>query len=239
MRVETPPIVLIHGAWHGAWCFAALQAELDRRGLASYAIDLPGHGGSALPLGDLHGDADHVVEVLRRIGEPVVLVGHSYGGAVITEVAARFADIAHLVFIAAFALEPGESVIGLLRSLPTAPVLLSHAMQGNDDGTTTLHGDDAIRSALYGSITDAEATAAIRRLDAQPVATMTQPVSSRRSPSIPSTYVCCTGDNAVDISHQRVMATRCSVMLSLESDHSPFLSMPSATADILTQIAHG
>ena len=239
MRVEAQPIVLIHGAWHGAWCFAGLQAELDRRGLASYAIDLPGHGASILPLGDLHGDADHVVEVLRRIGEPVVLVGHSYGGAVITEVAARYADIAHLVFIAAFALEPGESVIGLLRSLPAAPVLLSEAMQGNDDGTTTLHGDDTIRRALYGSVPDEEATAAIRRLDAQPAATMTQQIRSARPPSIPSTYVCCTGDNAVDISHQRVMAARCSDMIPLDSDHSPFLSMPSATADILTQIAHG
>jgi pimeloyl-ACP methyl ester carboxylesterase len=239
MRVEAPPIVLIHGAWHGAWCFAALQAELDRRSVASYAIDLPGHGASTLPLGDLRGDADHVVEVLRRIDRPVVLVGHSYGGAVITEVASHFTDIVHLVYIAAFALEAGESVIGLLRSLPAAPVQLSQAMRGNDDGTTTLHGDDVIRQALYGSISEAEATAAIRRLDAQPVATMTQPVSSPRSPSIPSTYVCCTGDNAVDISHQRVMAARCSANISLDSDHSPFLSMPSAVADILTQIAHG
>lgn len=239
MRVEAPPIVLIHGAWHGAWCFAALQAELDQRGLASYAIDLPGHGASTLPLGDLHGDAAHVVDVLRRIGRPAVLVGHSYGGAVISEVAARLGDITHLVYVAAFALEPGESVMGLLRSLPAAPVLLSQAMQVHDNGTTTLHDDAVIRRALYGSITEAEAAAAIGRLDAQPLATMTQPISAARPTTLPTTYICCTGDNAVDISHQRAMATRCSTMISLDCDHSPFLSMPSTIADILTQVAHG
>ena len=47
------PILLVHGAWHGAWCWAALQAELDRRGVASWAVDLPGHGLSTEPLGDL------------------------------------------------------------------------------------------------------------------------------------------------------------------------------------------
>ncbi|MPY95620.1 MAG: alpha/beta fold hydrolase, partial [Acidimicrobiia bacterium] len=51
------PIVLVHGACHGAWCWAAVQAELDRRGVPSYAVDLPGHGTSLAPLEDLHGDA--------------------------------------------------------------------------------------------------------------------------------------------------------------------------------------
>ena len=62
--LSTPtPIVLVHGAWHGAWCFAALQAELDKRGVPSYAVDLPGHGISDRPLGDLHGDAACVADV--------------------------------------------------------------------------------------------------------------------------------------------------------------------------------
>jgi pimeloyl-ACP methyl ester carboxylesterase len=50
-------VVLVHGAWHGAWCWAALQAELENRGIASLAVDLPGHGASNEPFTDLHGDA--------------------------------------------------------------------------------------------------------------------------------------------------------------------------------------
>jgi len=52
------PIVLVHGAFHGAWCWERLRAVLDERALPSIAVDLPGHGDSAAPLGDLHADAD-------------------------------------------------------------------------------------------------------------------------------------------------------------------------------------
>ena len=76
--MENVTVVLVHGAWHGAWCWSALQAELDQRGIASIAVDLPGHGASTAPLGDLHGDAAAVAAVVDRIDGDVVLVGHSY-----------------------------------------------------------------------------------------------------------------------------------------------------------------
>ena len=118
------PILLVHGAWHGAWCWATLQAELDRRGLPSYAVDLPGHGLSTLPLGDLHGDAGHVASVLAGFDDEVVLVGHSYGGAVVTHAAGSAQAVAdrvsHLVYLTAFALDDGESVWTFARSRPRA-----------------------------------------------------------------------------------------------------------------------
>ena len=109
-------VVLVHGAWHGAWCWASLQAELERRGVPSLAVDLPGHGASTAPLSDLYGDAAEVSNVLtmlrdRGVTDPV-LVGHSYGGAVITEASHRTPLASHLVYIAAFALNSGESVMG-------------------------------------------------------------------------------------------------------------------------------
>ena len=85
-------VVLVHGAWHGAWCWAALQAELDRRGVPSLAVDLPGHGASPEPIGGLHDDAAAVTALLDHLASgaagPITLVGHSYGGAVITQAAA-------------------------------------------------------------------------------------------------------------------------------------------------------
>jgi len=95
-------VLLVHGAWHGAWCWVALQQALDEIGISSHAIDLPGHGISPLPLGDLHGDAAAVVEALNTLPPDTLLVGHSYGGAVISQAAFHSDRIAHLMYIAAF-----------------------------------------------------------------------------------------------------------------------------------------
>jgi pimeloyl-ACP methyl ester carboxylesterase len=234
-----PTVLLVHGAWHGAWCFAALQAELDRRGIASHAIDLPGHGISPAPLGDLFTDADAVVAAAQRIGGPVVLVGHSYGGAVITEAASRRPDdVTHLVYLTAFALDAGESIGSLLGTLPRAEVAISEAITMGDDGSSTLTGDRVI-DALYGQCPPAVAAAALARLGPQPMATFAQPVSGSPRDDIASTYVRCTLDGAIAISHQDHMAERCTRTATLDTDHSPFASRVTETADILEWIVRG
>jgi pimeloyl-ACP methyl ester carboxylesterase len=231
----SPPVVLVHGAWHGAWCFAGLQHALDDLGVPSYAIDLPGHGASTEPLTDLYGDADHVAAVLRQIGVPAVLVGHSYGGVVITEAAGRHPDIAHLVYLTAFALEPGESVMSLLTSQPPAHVALGEAIIARDDGTSVIDASKAA-SAFYGACPPAAVDAAVARLSPQPMVTFADAVTASPRDVIASTYVRCTLDQAIHISHQDVMAQRCGTVLTLETDHSPFLSRTAETAAIIHEI---
>lgn len=233
-------VVLVHGAWHGAWCWAPLQAELDRRGVASLAVDLPGHGSTGTSFTDLHGDARAVIDVLEaqatRGRTSPVLVGHSYGGAVITEVASRRSDVAHLVYLAAFALQKDESVMSALTAMPRRDVGLSAAMRAGDDGTSTLDPTLAI-PALYGSCDPAVAAAAAARLSPQPMATMVQPVTGSPLATIPSTYVVCERDDAVHPDHQRIMAERCRRVVTFDTDHSPFASMPIETADLLESLA--
>lgn len=236
-----PLIVLIHGAWHGAWCWAALQADLDRRGIASLAIDLPGHGTSTLPFGDLHGDARHVVDVVSALARPVVLVGHSYGGAVITEAAHRLeksgtSAIRHLVYVAAFCLDDGESVMDLARHESGGPVDLGSAMIPLDGGLSMLD-PAAAGPALYGDCDPKAVSAALARLCPQPFATMTQPVGGAPWRAIPSTYIVCTRDRSVHPGHQEHMAARCSHVVRLDTDHSPFLSMTKETADVIAGVA--
>ncbi|MGB8224842.1 MAG: alpha/beta fold hydrolase, partial [Polyangiales bacterium] len=77
-------IVLVHGAWHGAWAWDRVLPLLTAAGVPVTALDLPGRGASTAPLGDLHADAKAVTSELER-HDSVILVGHSYGGAVITE----------------------------------------------------------------------------------------------------------------------------------------------------------
>ncbi len=231
------PIVLVHGAWHGAWCWASLQAELDRRGLGSFALDLPGHGTSLLPLGGLHHDAAHLGVTLDHLGlDGAVLVGHSYGGAVITHAAAARSDISHLVYVAAFALDDGESVSSALRSFERLDVPLSTAVRMVDDDTTVLDAGLA-PAALYGSCPPEMAAAAISRLSPQPLATMTEPVGGSPRSHIDSTYVRCLRDEAVHPTHQAQMGARCSALVDIDTDHSPFLSAVDELADVLESIA--
>jgi pimeloyl-ACP methyl ester carboxylesterase len=219
------PVVLVHGAWHGAWCWATFQAELDRRGITSYAIDLPGHGTSLEPLGGLGHDAAHLAATLDHLDlTDAVLVGHSYGGAVITQAAAGRSDLAHLIYVTAFALNAGESVMGALRSLDPHDVDLGAAMQFHRDGTSTLDPQLAVAALLP-------------RLSPQPGATMTEDVTGTPRDAITSTYVRCLQDRAIHPAHQAVFAARCTTQIDLDTDHSPFVSMPVALADIVEPIA--
>ncbi len=196
------------------------------------AIDLPGHGASTLPLGDLYGDAQHVVDVLGILARPVVLVGHSYGGAVITEAAVSSPHVQHLVYLTAFALDEGESVMGALGAMPRHDVELGAAMRVRDDGTSVLDPELAA-GALYGSCSSEVATAALARLSPQPMVTFGQPVTGTPRNSITSTYVLCTLDRAIHPEHQRIMSTRCTNVVTLETDHSPFASATDETADVI------
>jgi pimeloyl-ACP methyl ester carboxylesterase len=238
----TRVVVLVHGAWHGAWCWAALQSELDRRGVPSYALDLPGHGASTAALADLHGDADAVVEAIAAIRRThdggVVLVGHSYGGAVVTEAAARAPDgvIAHIVYVAGFALDDGESIITFLSAAPRLDVELARAVVTHADGTNTLDRTVAA-TALYGECPPDVAAAALARLCSQTVASWRQTVDGSPRGRISSTYVRCLRDKSIHPDHQRLLAARCDDDIELDTDHSPFLSRTTAVADVLEALA--
>jgi pimeloyl-ACP methyl ester carboxylesterase len=234
MRIR--PVVLVHGAWHGAWCWAALQAALEQRGISSCAVELPGHGSSPFPLTDLHGDAAAVTAALADL-DGAVLVGHSYGGAVITEAAAGATNVDHLLYIAAFVPDAGESAMSLVRSMPRARTIIGAAITVGDDGVSTLDGDEQIVAALYGHCPPADAAAAITQLTPQPMQNLEQAVTAAAWRTIPSTYLCCAYDGAVHIDHQRLMADRCSHTVTFDTDHSPFMSAVGATADLVESLS--
>lgn len=237
---DAPIVVLVHGAWHGAWCWVSLQAALERRGVASLAIDLPGHGTSTDQLTGLHGDAAHVRRVLdllaARSTRPIVLVGHSYGGAVITQAAAGRDDIAHLLYVAAFALDAGESVLGALGSFEPHEVDLAAAMIPTDDGTATVLDHATAAGALYNECPPEAVAAALPRLTPQPIQTLTEPVDGSPRHKVESTYVWCGRDRAIHPVHQAAMAQRCTHRIDLDTDHSPFVSAVGDMADIVAHI---
>lgn len=228
-------IVLIHGAWHAAWSWAALQHELDRRGLASFAIDLPGRGTSTLEPSGLIGDGLHVEAVLGRLGSDVVLVGHSYGGAVVSEVGGRNPALAHVVYIGAFGLECGESVNGFLRSAPRHRAGIADHMQPHDDGSIALNL--ATVGSIYDGVAELERTAHVARLTPQPPDTFTDQVTGDPFGQVPTTYVLLERDDAVHPVHQEIFAKRCDDVVRLDTGHFPMIHSPELIADVLEPIA--
>ncbi len=109
-----PAIVLVHGFWGGAAHWGEVIIELNRRGYTSlHAVEIP--------LTSLADDADRTRKMIRQIEGPVVLVGHSYGGAVITE-AGTLPSVTALVYIAAFAPDTGESPGQISQEIPPAAI---------------------------------------------------------------------------------------------------------------------
>ena len=232
-------VLLVHGAWHGAWCWERLLEPLRSRGYQPEAIDLPGHGDSVEPLGDLHGDADAVRARLDEIGEPTLLVGHSYGGMVITDAGGHDA-VSALAYVCAFVPLAGQSSMDAFgaQGPPDAPAseLLSCA-RFSEDGSETVVEGDGVAGAFYGDCDPAAQRWALERLGHQPTASLTQAPRELAWSSKPATYVVCTEDRALPAWHQRQMAENAGRVVELAASHSPFLSMPDELAAILAEAA--
>src|SRR4051794_41096393 len=99
---ESATVVLVHGAGGGAWMWEPLVKELDARDIEHVEVDLPTSDQSREPTMNFHDDADHVRSVLDEVDGPIVLVGNSYGGVVITEASAEHPNVVRLVYLAAF-----------------------------------------------------------------------------------------------------------------------------------------
>jgi pimeloyl-ACP methyl ester carboxylesterase len=228
------PVVLVHGAFHGAWCWAALGAELDRRGVPSLAIDLPGHGASTAAPTDLHGDADALAGLLDQLDDEAVVVGHSYGGAVISQTSA-IERIAHLVYLTALVPEVGSSAADVLGDLPASGADL-RGLFVREDGFVSANPEVAPR-AFYNTCDAAAIEAALPRLCGQRSDTMTQPTSRANWQTRPSTFVRCNEDNAISAAAQDILAQRCDSVLEIDTDHSPFVCAPADLAELLVPLA--
>jgi pimeloyl-ACP methyl ester carboxylesterase len=240
--VAAKPVLLVHGAWHGAWCWEPVVAALSERGVPALAIDLPGHGDDTGALTDLHGDAEEVCDALDRFDEPVVLVGHSYGGIVNTE-AGVHANVAELVYLAAFNLDAGESALGAAVAESSAADL-DHSgrpdalaqIHVDEDGISTI-GAEGARILFYNDCSDDVADWAVARLGPHPMANLDQTPDAVAWRHKPSTYAVCTRDNIVHPDLQRILARRANRVVEWPTGHSPFLSRPDLVVDLLVAVA--
>lgn len=229
--------ILVHGAWHGGWCFDQVAALLRKEGHDVVAPDLPGMGGSEAELAavTLQGWADFVAKLCRDApSRPVVLAGHSRGGIVISQAAETAPEaIGALVYICAMMLPDGMSRATFRDGEPRNiqyETLASPTVGGN--GTIVTASDPA---QIFAQRAHPDlSSAAMARLVAEPESLRLTPVSvsPERWGAIPRLYIECADDRVIPLASQRRMQQLCpgSHVLTLDADHSPFLSCPGELA---------
>ena len=238
--------VLIHGAWHGGWCWDKVAILVSQQGHKVYAPDLPGHGDDLTPVArvTLEAYVERALEVLDRRAEPVVLAGHSMGGIVISQAAERRPDsIRALVYVSAFLLKDGQTLLQMAE--PDREALVLPNLDLSDDQSSATVKPGALREAFYGDCSEEDFERAKSLLGPQATAPLATPVqiTPGNFGRIPRVYVECLQDRAISPSVQREMykVTGCDQVFSLDCSHSPFFSMPQALVDCLlvaTQLAH-
>jgi pimeloyl-ACP methyl ester carboxylesterase len=221
MTTTHPTLLLVHGAWHGPQVFDTLRGELSALGFDSRTVKLPTAGPD--PRGGLREDAAAVRDAITAIAGPVVVVAHSYGGVPVTEAANR-PGVEHLVYLAAYQLDRGESVVRFHGGTEPA----------DTSGLNPVIADP--RTSLYGDLPDDVADLAVSRLVEQRLQSFTDRVGEPAWHTIPSTYVLCEQDQALPPSEQERMAVRAKAVRRMATGHSPFLSRPAALAALLAEI---
>jgi pimeloyl-ACP methyl ester carboxylesterase len=219
----TPTLVLVHGAWHGSWCWEPLADALGD--VPVQPIDLPSAGDVPAALGGLYADAAAVRSALSGIGGPTVVLGHSYGGMVITEAVTADSGVAHLIYLCAWLLDEGESLQSAVASPPP---------------WQDVRGDQVLvktpAEVFYNDVSPELTARSVARLSAHSLAAFEQPLTNAGWKVVPSTYVICEQDQAIAPFAQKAMAQRAGEVLRIDTGHSPFLAQPEALAGLLRPI---
>jgi pimeloyl-ACP methyl ester carboxylesterase len=233
--------ILVHGAWHGGWCWHRIVARLQRASHRVLAPDLLSLGRDRTPPGavSLESWSSQIAALARSEAEPIVLVGHSRGGIVLSEVAERIPEhIRALVYVTAFLLENGCSLQDAVAQDPES--LVPPAMIVADDHQSASIRESAMREAFYGQCSDDDVALAQSLLTPEPLAPLATPVrtTAARFGSVPRVYVECTRDKAITHRAQRRMqaALPCRERITLEADHSPFFCCTEELTSVLLRI---
>jgi pimeloyl-ACP methyl ester carboxylesterase len=220
-------ILLVHGAWADGSCWSKVILLLQAKGYAVTAAQIP--------LTSLSDDIAVTRRLLSGYADPTVLVGHSYGGAVITGAATETPQVKALVYITAFGIDEGESLASLSKQGP--PSAGSVSIEPDEHGFLWINREKFHKS-FAADVTNDEAAvmAAVQR--PLSVVSFTEAEGTPAWKTIPSWYLVCTEDQMIPPPAQEFLAKRMNATVrSVPSSHAPFMSRPHEVADIIALAA--
>lgn len=231
---STAQVVLVHGAWHGSWCWEPLREVLEKQGIKTHAPDLKSGGGQPEGLTDFYTDTQAVRQFADSLDSPVVLVGHSYGGHVVSDASAGSTSIRHLVMISTVMFDVDEVWKDI--KMPS----LDWIKVTKDGKALEIVDKNQAVGLFFNRCSPSVAAWAAGKLHTyMGIEAISQKIRDAGWKQIPSTYVLCSDDRALDIRWQRLMAERATYRVELDSDHSPFLCMPEKVAETIAAVVAG
>ena len=227
-----PTIVLVHGGWADSSSWNAVIQRLQDDGYAVIAL--------ANPLRNFETDSAYLASVLATITGPIVLVGHSVGGVLITNAATGNPNVKALVYVAAFAPDQGETVGQLLAMNPGSqaapPNLTFRPYPGGVDVYITPSAFHSVFCADLPATTAAVMAASQRPIEA---AALGEPSGVPAWKTIPSWYLVASNDQAIPPATERFMATRAgATTVEIASSHVAMISHPDSVTDLIVDAAH-
>lgn len=223
-------VLLVHGGHTGAWEWNSVITELKSRGVKATAIDMPTRQRGKT----LADDEEAVRHALTNFEGPVVLVGHSYSGAVITAASAGNERVAHLVYAAAVLPKEGQSVASSVRGEPQVEGPIS---PDSTDDWVAMEPDTA-RIRIYNDATDDQFESVRPQLGHLSSRVLTEVPSGFGWREHPSTYLVCTLDQTYTPEVQRRFASHTTISIDIEAGHAPMLTKPVEVANAIVTAAN-
>jgi len=221
-----PSLLIVPGAWHKPDHFRRLVDEFS--GIDVHTVTLTSTGDDPATLGNMYADAEVIAQAAAAIDGPVVVVAHSYGGVPTTQGLASARNVRRIVYLCAFQLDAGESLLS-----PNGGSLMPWAKLHHRDGFDDYVEAMSPTTVFYNDVDMLTARRAVAQLGYQSYASMRQPLTKTAWRTIPSTYVICDADNAIPVATQERIARRADDVQRLSTSHSPFLSQPAALARLI------
>jgi pimeloyl-ACP methyl ester carboxylesterase len=236
VAVSSPRIVLVPGGFTGAWMWWDVVALLETAGIEALTVELPTIGEQSAGA-DFYADARAVRELLDRLDPPVLLCGHSYGGAVITEAASGpHPAVRELVYLTAAVPGTGDSMVSLMSAAQAQGAdAEGEGVTFRDDGLAVLDRE-AARRALFNDCEPGRAEEGLRRLRPMSLAGADQPVRDAAWTQLPSIYVRGTEDPMPEAMAPGFLE-RATEIVELPTGHSPNWSCPDLVARLLADRA--
>jgi pimeloyl-ACP methyl ester carboxylesterase len=237
--VTPKTFVIVPGAWSGPYAWDSVKASLEKSGNKVVVVQLPGHGSDSTSPQSVTLDVyrDKVVSILDSIGGRVILVGHSLGGAIISEVAEAVpSKIDKLVYVAGFVPLTGQSVLAL-ASTDTTSILGAHLVPSADNLTLGVVYDQIVNSFIQDGTEEAQ-NLVLANYKAEPAIPLTNKVTltAANYGSVTKVYIKTLMDHAITPTLQSRMLAATpgfSAVYQLNTGHSPFLVKPDSVALLL------